>query len=84
MRHNREKLTHTLDTYTMLIHSNNPIRCLEHNSVVSVFCESDNTLLCSNCMLGKVEHKFHKMTPIDKSETLVRDRLPKMGHSVEK
>ena len=60
------------------------MRCLEHNSVVSVFCESDNRLLCSNCMLGKVEHKFHKMVPIDKSEALLRERVEKMCQSVEK
>ncbi len=40
LRRNREKLTHTLDTYTMLIRSSTPIRCLEHNSVVSIFCET--------------------------------------------
>jgi len=35
-------------------------------------------------MLGKVEHKFHKMTPIDKCEPFLRERLPKMCQSVEK
>lgn len=53
LRRNREKLVHTLDTYTMLIRSNSQIRCLEHNSVVSIFCETENRLLCTNCVFGK-------------------------------
>lgn len=40
LRQNRERLTHTLDTYTMLIRSKHPLRCLEHNSTLSIYCQT--------------------------------------------
>lgn len=78
LRKNREKLGHTLDTYTMLIRSKHPIRCLEHNSIVSIYCETENRLLCTNCIFGKNDHKFHKMTPIDKSHDKLIENIEKM------
>lgn len=84
LRRNRERLTHTLDTYSMLIRSNTPIRCLEHNSVVSIFCETEGRLLCTNCVFGKNEHKFHRISPIDKSHDRIRDSLQRLQPFVEK
>jgi hypothetical protein len=84
LKRNREKLTHTLDTYSMLIRSNTPIRCLEHNSVVSIFCETEGRLLCTNCVFGRNDHKFHRISPIDKSHERIRDSLQRLQPVVEK
>jgi hypothetical protein len=66
MKKNRERLCNTLDTYTLLIRSNHPIRCLEHNSTISIYCETEQKLLCSNCIFSKLDHKYHKVVPVDK------------------
>jgi hypothetical protein len=63
----REKLTQDLNTYTLLIRSRNPIRCLEHNTNISIYCETEQKLLCANCIYGRTEHKFHRVTPLDRS-----------------
>ncbi len=68
----------------MLIRSGHPIRCLEHNSVVSIFCESENRLLCTNCVFGKNDHRFHKIHPIDKSYEKVRLEIDKMKPAIAK
>jgi hypothetical protein len=68
----------------MLIRSNNPIRCLEHNSVISIFCETEGRLLCTNCVFGKNEHKFHRINPVDKSYDKMKESLEKMKPLIDK
>lgn len=40
-----------------------PIICKIHGKKLEAFCESDNNILCLNCVLG--EHKNHKVLSID-------------------
>lgn len=78
MRIHRERLGHTMDTYTMLIRSKHPIRCLEHNSAVSAYCENDNRLLCPSCLIGRSQHKLHRVYPVDKCQQQILNGAKKM------
>lgn len=40
MKRMREKLCNTLDAYILIFETNAPLRCLEHNSVLSLYCET--------------------------------------------
>jgi hypothetical protein len=77
-------LTKQLDTYTLLIRSKNPIRCLEHNSNISIYCETEQKLLCANCIFGRVEHKFHRVTPIDHSYEKIEKDVDTMNRLIER
>ena len=67
-----------------MIRSDNAIRCLEHNSPLSLFCQNENKLLCSNCVFGSTAHKFHKVVPIDRSKVTLNQQIAKMESSVQK
>jgi len=77
-------LSKTLDTYTLLIRSKNPIRCLEHNSNISIYCETEQKLLCANCIFGRVEHKFHRVTPIDHSYDKIEKDVDTMNRLIDR
>ncbi len=78
MQYNRSNLCNNLDTYTLLIRMRKPIRCMQHNSNISLYCESEQKLLCANCIMGKNVHKYHKVTPIEKCMGQLEQDISKM------
>lgn len=40
MKKIRDKLSTTLDAHYLVLETGAPIRCLEHNSVISLYCET--------------------------------------------
>jgi hypothetical protein len=39
-------------------------------------------LLCSNCVFGKGDHKYHKITPVDRCEDRLHGQIAKMASGV--
>lgn len=40
MKSMRDKLCNILDAHILILETNAPMRCLEHNSVISLYCET--------------------------------------------
>jgi hypothetical protein len=41
-------------------------------------------MLCTNCVFGRNEHKFHKISPIDKCYPRIEESVEKMKPVIEK
>ena len=73
-----------LENYILLIRSKNPIRCLEHNTNLSLYCETEQKLLCANCIFGRQDHKFHRVVPIDRSLDKIERDIEAMSRLIDR
>jgi len=74
LRKTREKICNTLDAYILIFRTDSPMRCLEHNSVLSLYCETEQKLLCANCVYKNGNHRLHKIYPLEKCyKNIARD-----------
>jgi hypothetical protein len=68
----------------LIFETNAPLRCLEHNSVLSLYCETEQKLLCANCIFRNGLHRHHRVLPIDKCyKQIVRD-IEQMSRQAER
>lgn len=55
-----------------ILHSRTPQRCLQHNTIYTLYCEFDRKPLCANCMYQVDTHRKHRVIPISRSMGLVK------------
>lgn len=84
MKSMRDKLCNTLDAYILILETNAPLRCLEHNSVLSLYCETEQKLLCANCVYRSNSHKLHKVFPIEKCYKQIARDVEQMTRQIDR
>lgn len=73
-----------IDTCALMVQSNAPMRCLEHNSVLSLYCETEQRLLCANCVFRNGAHRLHKVYPLEKCYLQISRDVDLMARHVER
>ncbi|XP_072405816.1 nuclear factor 7, brain-like [Chiloscyllium punctatum] len=49
-------------------------QCEEHQEELKVFCETDEKLICVNCVVSR-EHREHRFIPIEEAVGIYKDRV---------
>ncbi|XP_072406025.1 nuclear factor 7, brain-like isoform X1 [Chiloscyllium punctatum] len=52
----------------------NKRHCEEHQEELKVFCETDEKLICVNCVVSR-EHREHRFIPIEEAVGIYKDRV---------
>ena len=55
----------------MLFKNSMPQRCMRHNNILSLYCETERSPLCVSCMYHSSEHKGHKVVPLKNATKLL-------------
>lgn len=84
MKTMRQKLCTTLDAHILILETHAPMRCLEHNSVLSLYCETEQKLLCANCVYRSNNHKLHRVFPLQKCYKQISRDVEQMSRQVDR
>lgn len=83
-------VTKTSSVYEMLYSNGLPQRCLRHNNILTLYCESDRMPICVSCLYHGTEHKSHKIVPLKNANKSLntdtqnlRNRMQKRIEKVE-
>lgn len=63
--------------------ANLPQRCLQHNTILTLYCEIDRKPLCANCMYKQDTHRKHRVIPLDKAMNLVKEDINSLENKLE-
>jgi hypothetical protein len=50
-----------------------PIRCMQHNNTLTLYCLTERKILCANCTYGVDTHRTHKVLPLKDSAKYINE-----------
>ena len=62
-----------LDLFKLMDSNKMSLRCLQHNNVLTLYCQTERKILCVNCTYNDTRHKMHKVYPLKNSLQYVNE-----------
>jgi hypothetical protein len=59
-----ERVSKNVGVYEMLFINSLSKRCMRHNNILSLYCETDRMPIYVSCMYHGSDHKSHKVLPL--------------------
>ena len=68
-----QKMYALLEIFNLIQSNNYPIRCMEHNNTLTLYCFTERKILCANCTYGIGKHRTHKIIPLKDSPKFIKE-----------
>jgi hypothetical protein len=59
-------------------------RCLQHNIIYSIYCTICRKILCASCMYNSMQHRKHRVIPIESAAEEIKEDLKSFSAKVPK
>jgi hypothetical protein len=67
-----------------LMKNNELQRCLQHNIIYSIYCTICRKILCASCMYSSLQHRKHRVIPIENATEEIKEDLRSFSAKVPK